>query len=104
MLTSMPDLGNKWPNSIGPIIFSRRRERNRSSRVGGPGGFRGWSRLLVRGSVSVMVTSAVGVYGRCPGRGRGPWTETTRRVDGDEVSMYAEPGAVVMRLVRRTGN
>jgi hypothetical protein len=32
----------------------------------------------------------------------GPWIETTRRVDGEDVSMYADPGAVVMRLVRRT--
>jgi len=49
-----------------------------------------------------MVMSAVGLYGRCPERGRGPWTETTRRVGGDEVSKYAEPGAVAIRLVRRT--
>jgi len=52
--------------------------------------------------VIVTVNRAVGVYGMYPGRGPGPWTETTRRVEGDDVSMYAEPGAVVIRLVRRT--
>jgi hypothetical protein len=52
--------------------------------------------------VSVIVNRTVGVYGICPWRGPGPWTETTRRVEGDDVSMYAEPGAVVIRLVRRT--
>jgi len=44
----------------------------------------------------------VGVYGVFGGRGRGPWIETMRRVDGEDVSMYADPGAVVTRLVRRT--
>jgi len=52
--------------------------------------------------VSVTVNRTVGVYGICPWRGPGPWTETTTRVEGDDVSMYAEPGAVVIRLVRRT--
>ena len=52
--------------------------------------------------MSVTVNRTVGVYGICPWRGPGPWTETTRRVEGDDVSMYAEPGAVVIRLVRRT--
>ena len=52
--------------------------------------------------MKVTAKWAVGVYGVFAGRGPGPWTETTRRVDGADVSMYAEPGAVVIRLVRRT--
>lgn len=49
-----------------------------------------------------MFNWTVGVYGVFGGSGRGPWMETTRRVEGDDVSMYADPGAVVIRLVRRT--
>jgi hypothetical protein len=49
-----------------------------------------------------MFNWTVGVYGVLGGRGRGPWIETTRRVEGDDVSRYADPGAVVIKLVRRT--
>jgi len=49
-----------------------------------------------------MLSCRVGVYGVLGGSGCGPWTETKRRVDGEDVSMYAEPGAEEMRLVRRT--
>jgi len=57
---------------------------------------------LDSGREKVMVNWTVGVYGVFGGSGRGPWIETTSLVDGDEVSMYADPGAVVIKLVRRT--
>jgi hypothetical protein len=50
----------------------------------------------------LIVNWTVGVYGVPGGSGRGPWIEVTSRVAGEEVSTYADPGAVVTRLVRRT--
>lgn len=57
---------------------------------------------LKRGRENVMLSWRVGVYDDVEGRGRGPWIETTRRVEGEEVSMYADPGAVVINPVRIT--
>ena len=57
---------------------------------------------LDSGTENVMLNWTVGVYAVVGGSGRGPWMETTSLVDGDEVSRYADPGAVVIKLVRRT--
>jgi hypothetical protein len=57
---------------------------------------------LNKGRENVILSCTVGVYAEVEGRGRGPWIETTRRVDGEDVSMYADPGAVVIRPVRMT--
>ena len=57
---------------------------------------------LDNGSEKVMLKWTVGVYGVFGGSGRGPCIETTSLVEGEEVSIYADPGALVTRLVRRT--
>jgi len=57
---------------------------------------------LDSGREKVMANWTVGVYGVFGGSGRGPWIETTSLVEGDEVSMYADPGALVIKPVRRT--
>jgi hypothetical protein len=54
------------------------------------------------GSEKVMLSLREGVYGLFEGSGRGPWIDTTSRVDGDDVSRYADPGADGIRLARMT--